>query len=137
MRHIVASVVVATVVLVLISLRYEVALAQQALTSFEAASVKRNNSGTPGVTTNYPPGRYVVVNAPVCTLLLFAFSGEIAEILDAPDWASSERYDINATAGREVDRAELRGMVKRLLAERFGFTFDVETRERPVYIFFG
>jgi uncharacterized protein (TIGR03435 family) len=65
-------------------------------------------------------------------------------ILDAPGWARSTYFNIDATADSSVD-AQLKGlssdagrkqkekMVKALLADRFKLVTHTETRELPIY----
>jgi uncharacterized protein (TIGR03435 family) len=45
----------------------------------------------------------------------------------------SDRFDVNATANREVSLAELRSMLQTLLVERFRLKTHYETRQAPVY----
>jgi uncharacterized protein (TIGR03435 family) len=46
---------------------------------------------------------------------------------------ASDRFDVNATAGRTVSLTELRSMLQTLLAERFKLKAHSETRQGPVY----
>ena len=100
---------------------------------FEAASIKRNTSGNSAVTNGSTPGRFVMINAPVRSLIAFAYPLPSGEIVGGPDWISSERYDVNATAGYLAPRDEMAAMVRALLAERFQFAGHIEPRRRPTY----
>jgi uncharacterized protein (TIGR03435 family) len=102
--------------------------------AFEVASIKRNNSGSPAVTNNsLPGGRYIMTNAPVRSLILFAYPIPSGEIIGGPDWIGSERYDVNASAGRDATREELQAMVGALLSAKFSLVAHRETRNRPIY----
>jgi uncharacterized protein (TIGR03435 family) len=85
-----------------------------------------------------PGGRYTATNM---SLLVdpVAFersprshSLEPFEVTGGPAWIASDRFDINATAGREVSLTELRSMLQVLLIERFQLKTHYETRQGPV-----
>lgn len=108
--------------------------------SFEVASVKPNNSGAPNVQIGLQPGgRFIATNVPVRALITFAYQLQNFQLVDAPDWTRNERYDIQATAGREIPPTPLgqvgpiQMMVRSLLAERFQLSVRQETREMPIY----
>ena len=100
---------------------------------FEVASIKRNDSGNPGMSNSSRPDRYILTNAPIRSMIAFAYPISSGEIVSGPDWMTSERYDVNASAGRDVTRDELVAMVRSLLAERFRFRAHVGSRVRPTY----
>ena len=54
-------------------------------------------------------------------------------IKGAPDWFSTERFDVDAKADGPHSLDDLHAMFKNLLAERFGLKFHIETKEGPVY----
>src|SRR5687767_5419056 len=71
--------------------------------SFEVASVKPNNSGANNIQFGIQPGgRFTAVNVPVRQLIIFAYQLQNFQLVDAPDWTRNERYDILATAGRDL-----------------------------------
>src|SRR5262249_47236861 len=51
----------------------------------------------------------------------------------APGWVSQARYDVAAKAAGPVGETELKQMLQRLLAERFGLVQHREERRIPVY----
>jgi uncharacterized protein (TIGR03435 family) len=61
------------------------------------------------------------------------------QIVGAPDWIESERFDIEAKADREYapqadgPAPELLAMMRNLLAERFKLAVHHESRDQPVY----
>src|SRR5258705_5537834 len=65
---------------------------------FEAASIKPNNSGIPRVALQFPGGRLNGINITVQMLLGLAFRLQPFQIVGAPDWAGSERYDVVGTS---------------------------------------
>jgi uncharacterized protein (TIGR03435 family) len=112
--------------------------ANSALT-FDAASVKVNNSGLDQALDRVEPGRYAATNMPLAVLIRFAYapprsrSLEPFEISGGPGWLLSDRFDIHATAGRDVSLPELRAMLRTLLAERFQLRAHFEQRDGSVY----
>jgi uncharacterized protein (TIGR03435 family) len=109
--------------------------------AFEAASVRLNKSGLQGGTDDVlPNGRYVATNLPLAVFIRLAYtpaarsrSLEPFEVRGGPDWLLSDRFDINATAGRDASVSEVRAMLRTLLAERFQVKTHVEQRLGPAF----
>ena len=108
--------------------------------TFEAASVKLNKSGSPQGSDKVTPGRFTATNLSLEFLIRFAFERsprsrglEPFELEGGPAWIRSDRFDVNATAGRQVSLNELRSMLQALLVERFQLKTHIETRQGPVY----
>jgi uncharacterized protein (TIGR03435 family) len=103
---------------------------------FEVASVKRNTNGdVPPRFLTPEPGGLRVVNLPLFTILWMAHGVQSYQIVDAPDWTTTEAYDIVAKAppGTALNIDTFRPMLRTLLAERFQMKTRTETRELPVY----
>jgi len=112
--------------------------------SFEVASVKPNTSGDRGVRIGVQPGgRITASNVALRELIRMAYGVQDFQIVGTPDWAESDRFDINAKAeaGAPVFGAMVPGgppgpmqlMMQSLLADRFAMRTHPETREQPVY----
>jgi uncharacterized protein (TIGR03435 family) len=104
--------------------------------SFVVASVKPNRSGNPRATTVplQPNGRYAIINASLDLLIAFAFQPRQSyEIVGVPEWALTERFDIDARAEGTPPAREIFLMLQSLLAERFKLVTHNETRQMPVY----
>jgi uncharacterized protein (TIGR03435 family) len=54
-------------------------------------------------------------------------------LVSGPDWLPRTRFDIVAKSGQAADDGHLRLMLRRLLAERFGFSAHFEQKEMQVY----
>ncbi len=107
-------------------------IAQQPV--FEAAVFHLNTSGSNESTVQQRPGgQYVMVNGPISTLLLNAFRPENREIVNAPAWVTTDRYDMTARANATTSADDLRTMLRALLVERLKVSARVEPREQPVY----
>src|SRR5262245_45594197 len=107
--------------------------------AFEAASVKINKSGSPqGSDSITPGGRFTATNLSLQFLIRFAYERsprsrglEPFEVTGGPGSVGSDRFDVNATAGRNVSLTELRSMLQALLVERFHLTTHYESRQAP------
>jgi len=110
---------------------------------YEVVSVKQNKSGNPGRWQNAPDG-LTAPNVPLLTLMQQAFGIQEYQISGAPNWISSEKFDIDAKMDGAVadafqklslDEQKLarQKMLQALLADRFGLTIHRETKEFQVY----
>jgi uncharacterized protein (TIGR03435 family) len=108
--------------------------AAQAPLAFDVASVRQNTSGDPGATLDMSRGQLRAINTPVQSVIRQAFEVMDSQIVDAPGWVATDRYDIIAKAPEGVATAEaMRPLMRALLAERFGLKTHTEKREMPVY----
>ena len=93
-----------------------------------------------------PQGGLRGENVTVIQLIALAYGVRPFLIVDAPGWASAERFDVAATPDspeepaptaaavpREVFRDRVRQRLQTLLAERFGLVIRAEKRPMPVY----
>ena len=102
--------------------------------AFDVASVKRvaatNNFTQIGL---QPGGRFIALNAPLRMLIRVAYELEEYQLLGGEDWIGRERFEVQATTGREIMPAEARAMLRSLLADRFKLVARQETRDLPIY----
>ena len=101
-----------------------------ATASFDAASIRRSLSAQ-GRTWGVLPGRFLATTT-VDQLILYAFAITASQ-LAAPEWTRQNIYDVEATFPSSSSETVIRGMVRTLLAERFGLVFRVEGRLTKVY----
>jgi uncharacterized protein (TIGR03435 family) len=115
---------------------------------FEVASIKPNQTTDPP-TSNFPlgPGDVYVRNGgylsatgfPLTTYIAFAYKiiGNQSQYLlpQLPDWAKTERFDIQARADGDPGKDQMRLMMRTLLADRFKLAMHYENREVPVLAF--
>jgi len=107
---------------------------------FEVASVKPNKTGDPNSRLGLQPGgRIVATNVALRLLIRNLYNVQADQIVGAPDWIETERFDIEAKADREyppgadAPAPELLAMMRNLLAERFQLVVHHEPREMQVY----
>jgi uncharacterized protein (TIGR03435 family) len=115
--------------------------AEPARPGFEVASVKPNTTDAPpssrfplGPGDAYLPGTlFSATNQPLVAYVRFAFGRSQGEALPMPSWVSEERFDILARAAGAPTKADMRLMVRALLADRFNLRWHVEEREQAVF----
>jgi uncharacterized protein (TIGR03435 family) len=111
--------------------------------SFEVVSIKPSAPSL-GIRGGGPRGdRYSMVGATLRTLLQNGFSranntplGGQLQVINAPNWIDSDRYDIDAKAdcsGGILPREQMQLMVQSMLEDRFQLKSHMETRELPIY----
>ena len=122
--------------------------APSAATEFEVASIKPNNIDTlPPLNavsltmlrlaaTYAQNGRYTKQGIGATTLSILiqaAYNVRDFQILGAPEWVGSDRYDVDARAPEDTTFEQMRPMLQSLLADRFKLILGRETRQLPVY----
>lgn len=110
--------------------------AQSPQLAFDVASVKENTAVSDASSISGPlPGRFRIVNVPLRFILLYAFQVLDNQLIDAPGWTESARYDITGTYPGTATPSDpdTRAMLRTLLADRFGLVTHRDTREMPTY----
>ena len=110
-------------------------LQAQSPNMFDVVSIKPNRSSAPGSETDTTPGRVSVINATPLSLLLRAFGVSRFQIVGAPDWALTERYDLVATVPerRVLNDQDRQSFFEKMLAERWQLRYHRDTRNLRVY----
>jgi uncharacterized protein (TIGR03435 family) len=99
---------------------------------FEVASVKPSPGGA-DVRVRRDPGRLDITSMSLKALVRYAYDVRDVQIAGGPAWFDADRWDVSATAGREVTDDERRKMLQALLTERFKMTIRREMKDLPVY----
>lgn len=103
---------------------------------FEVAAIKLSQPDAKGRGLRVQGGKVSILNLTLSDLMTFAYDIHAHQIIGAPAWSTTERYDITAKADGEgqPDTEQLKTMLRKLLAERFQLAFQREQRELPVYV---
>jgi uncharacterized protein (TIGR03435 family) len=101
--------------------------------AFEVASVKLNRSDGGRGGFRPEPGRLTITGMTLKAMVRYAYDVKDMQISGGPAWFDADRWDIAATAGREVGGGERKKMLQALLTDRFQMTIRRETKELPVY----
>ncbi len=104
--------------------------------TFEVASVKPSAPNVAGMFLQpLPGGNLRMTGATLKNLIAFAYNVREFSISDGPDWASYDRFDIDARVGNPAGTAQqIRERLKALLAERFQLLTHTESKEQSVYV---
>ncbi len=87
----------------------------------------------------HPGGRITGTNVVLAGLIRTIFNIQPYQLVNAPDWIETARFDIEAKADREYSAREdapapeLLAMLRNLLADRFKLVVHRELREMPAY----
>ena len=116
--------------------RFEVASVKPALSPAELAA--RNGGrfqmpGNFGIQTQ-PGGRFTAGTVTLKQLIAEAFEVRDFQIEGGPPWLATSYFDITANAGADATAADVRGMLRTLLGDRFGLRTRSETRQALVYV---
>ena len=102
--------------------------------SFEVATIKLHNpdSRHDGIDTSGE--RVMIWNQTVAKMMVFAYGINKHQIVDAPDWALNQSFDIQGRgdAPGQPSWDQIREMLQKLLKNRFSLQFHREQRELPV-----
>ena len=104
--------------------------------AFEVASVKPSTPGGRGGGIKPMPGgqTYVATNIPLRLMMMSVYRISDSQILGAPAWMDSERWDVDAKAEHPSNLDQLHEMFQTLLAERFNLQFHREPKEIVAYV---
>ena len=114
----------------LASLAAVLLLAQAPPAEFEVASIKLNKSGPTGPSRVLIQAgdRVTITKVTVKTLIQVAYNLPPQQVVGGPGWLDDDRFDIVAKAERRAPTAELREMLRHLVADRFKLTSHSEDR---------
>src|SRR5260370_11952179 len=85
--------------------------------AFEAASVKLNISAA-NTRIRPEPGRLTISSMTLRALVRYAYDLRDIQISAGPPWFDADRWDISATAGKEISDSERLIMLQTLLQDR-------------------
>jgi uncharacterized protein (TIGR03435 family) len=114
-------------------------MADNANLAFDVATIKPANPATPGKSILVGRGGsnlFTTTNSTLSELISFSYSIHPKQIVGGPSWIESELYDISAKPEQPgiPNTTQLRTMVQKLLAERFGLAFHIEKRETSAFV---
>src|SRR4051794_34858235 len=109
-----------------------IAINTHAQVSF-VASIKPNNSVEPrGLSEFGPGGRFTATAITVRTLLRNAYRTQDYQLVGAPSWFSTKRFDIEAKSD-DTPAPTQQALLRALLADRFKLAVHNETREMSIF----
>jgi bla regulator protein blaR1 len=110
--------------------------------AYASVSITPNTSGSDRVGLMFMPGEFHSTNGSIQQIVRSAYHLEDDRIFGAPDWLSSERYDVVAkeevaavgpNGPIDIDAAQQGLMLRAMLGDRLKFAAHRETRTISVY----
>lgn len=104
--------------------------------TFDSATIKPSDSHAQGHQFRVTGHRFDATNTSLLDLISFAYGLHVTQIVGAPDWVQSGKFDLTLQAGTEVqmDKALWIRMLQDYLTEGFRLNFHRETKDLPVYV---
>jgi uncharacterized protein (TIGR03435 family) len=105
--------------------------------AFDVATIKPNDSGAPNMQgLNFDGHNFRTRNSSLVDLISFSYDVQKKQIVNVPDWADKDRFDIMAVPDTDglptVD--QMKTMVRKLLADRFKLTFHHDKRDMSAFV---
>jgi uncharacterized protein (TIGR03435 family) len=107
--------------------------AQSPAPAFDVAAIKPHAAGGSPGGTSVSPGTMKLDNRPLWHLIKMAYAVMDFQISGAPEWVSSEGFDIVAKAEGDLSAGGMLVALRALLGDRFQLKVHREVREGPVY----
>jgi uncharacterized protein (TIGR03435 family) len=110
-------------------------MAADASPAFEVATIKPSKPDTPGKAIRVNGRHFSTLNTTLSDLITFAYGLHARQIVGAPAWIETEKYDLEAQPdgeGQPNDR-QWKMMLQKLLADRFSLAFRHDKKELSVY----
>ncbi len=111
-------------------------MARSADPSFEVATIKPSKPDEMGNDYDIEGRNVSTTGTTLDDLIGYAYDVHRTQIIGAPGWAASDRYDVAGVPnvpGEPVD-AQMKSMMRKLLADRFELRFHTEKKVLPVYV---
>jgi|ERR1035441_1618008 uncharacterized protein (TIGR03435 family) len=103
---------------------------------FEVVTIKPSDPGVLSGTFFTVKGRHVIARSiDLDDLISLAYGVHTKQIVNGPSWLATARFDLDGVPGTEgkPNRAQMKLLFQKLLADRFQFAFHHEMKELSVY----
>ena len=104
--------------------------------SFEVATIKPSKPDEPGKAFLVHGRRFQTINTTLSEMISFAYGVHSKQVVGAPAWAAAEKFDIDGQPdgeGAPSDK-QWKGMLQKLLVERYKLTLHHDKKELSVYV---
>jgi uncharacterized protein (TIGR03435 family) len=111
-------------------------MAQDAHPGFEVATIKLSDPADQKHRFEVHGHRILLENQTVQTMIEMSYGVHAKQIVNAPSWTESQRFDIEGLPDVEGQPSvvQFQEMVRKVLEERFGLKFHTEKRDMPRYV---
>jgi uncharacterized protein (TIGR03435 family) len=102
---------------------------------FDVVTVKPSDPNRPGKLFTIRGRHLMTINTNVNDLVTFAYGLHVKQIVGAPDWFSTDKFDVDGVPDIEGQPSaeQMRLLVQDLLTKRFQLTFHHDEKELNVY----
>lgn len=103
---------------------------------FEVATIKPSAPDEQGKYFTVRGGRFVTANTTLLDLIKFAYGLQDKQVANLPDWASSQKYDLNGKPDIPgmPNPEQLRRMTQLMLADRFQLKMHEDKKDMSAYV---
>jgi uncharacterized protein (TIGR03435 family) len=110
-------------------------MAKTANPGFEVATIKPSKPDAQGRVITLRAGNIVTMNTSLSALISFAYDLQPKQLDGAPAWVEADKYDVTGKPDTPgvPDIDQFKGMIKKLLADRFELKYHTEKKELSVY----
>lgn len=104
--------------------------------NIEIATIKPSPPDAKGKNFGGAPRKFQTRNTTLSDLMMFAFDVQQKQILNGPAWMETEHYDLmlQPDLPGAPSEAQVRSMMRKLLADRFGLKFHKDQKEMAAYV---
>src|SRR5579863_4603750 len=105
--------------------------------SFDAASIHPHDPDDSRFSIKMPSnGRFTATGGVAKLIVMLAYDVQETQIVGGPSWFATEKWDVEAKSVDEIPHSveETRGMLQKLLQDRFALRIHRETQQRPAYV---
>ena len=100
---------------------------------YVASAMRKNVDGIQGG-TGFRPGSFVMTGGTIRSIFLLAYPSEGAEPIGAPDWMSTERFDLTVRFDQErLPPEQLQAVFREIFASQLKMKVHYERRDTPTY----
>jgi uncharacterized protein (TIGR03435 family) len=103
--------------------------------TFEVATIKPSKPDEQRKAIIVQGRRMHIINQPLSRMISFAYGVQVNQLIGLPAWADTDKYDIDAEPDGEgmPNDKQWKGMIQKLIVERYKFTFHRDKKELSVY----
>jgi len=111
-------------------------MAPDAKPDVEVATIKPSRPGNDQMNFEWHGGTLAIKNLTLSFIMSFAYDLPVRQITDKPGWMDTDKWDIEAKADTpgELSVSQLKGMMQKLFAERFGLQVHEEKRKMAAFV---
>ena len=108
----------------------------KATPSFEVATIKPSKPDEQGKAFLVRGNRFRTINTTLAEMMSFAYGIHAKQVVGAPAWFDTDKFDLDAKPDGEgaPNDKQWKGMLQKLLVERFKLSFHHDKRELSVYV---